>query len=103
MYVQDNVTTYKILLLAVKCDPIVAPKDGTMFGPNCHGHYQATCFFNCNTGFLRYGPPNRSCLKNGKWSGTPVRCDGKIMKIERLIISSKKLFVGKPADRLKRL
>ena len=80
MYVWGNLATYKILVLAVKCRAIFAPKDGTKTGDNCHQHYKATCFFNCNPGFLRYGPPNRSCLKDGKWSGGPVRCDGKITK-----------------------
>jgi hypothetical protein len=66
--------------LAVKCPPIAAPKYGRMFGAKCHGSYQAKCFFECNTGYLHYGPRYRECLSNRKWSGEDVRCDGKVKR-----------------------
>ena len=70
--------------LAVKCPPIAAPKNGHMTGDTCHGSYQAKCFFKCNHGYLRYGPPYRECLSNKQWSGQEVRCDGKISNTNSL-------------------
>ena len=69
---------------AVKCPPLSSPKNGQMSGANCHGSYQAKCFFDCATGYLRYGPPFRECLANKQWSGQQVRCDGKIMPYNKL-------------------
>ena len=50
-----------------------------------HGHismserkFESTANFSCNEGFIIHGSSNRTCLKDGSWSGTETVCRGKL-------------------------
>ncbi|KAM3911684.1 complement factor B-like [Leptodactylus fuscus] len=65
-----------------ECRVVQCPKpvqfEGGEYYPRQHRYFVGDVLeFECYSGFHMYGPHNRTCQANGKWSGIETKCDDK--------------------------
>uniref|UniRef100_A0A8C3I1H3 CUB and Sushi multiple domains 2 n=1 Tax=Chrysemys picta bellii TaxID=8478 RepID=A0A8C3I1H3_CHRPI len=68
----DPMPTCKI----ISCGDLPTPPNGNRIGTLTI--YGATAIFSCNTGYTLVGSRVRECMANGLWSGTEVKCLGRL-------------------------
>ena len=71
-------------LLGLDCGPPPLPGNGHINGACSRGNlYESVCTFSCKGGFKQPGGPGVTkivkCGKDGKWSGVPSDCQGKVL------------------------
>lgn len=70
-------------ILGMDCGLLSPPEHGWMFGSKTtHPHNVS---FTCRTGYRLVGPTQRTCLRNGSWSGYQPKCLGKVTYFKRWI------------------
>jgi len=68
-------------ILGMDCGLLSPPEHGWMFGSKTtHPHNVS---FTCRTGYRLVGPTQRTCLRNGSWSGYQPKCLGKVTYFKR--------------------
>ena len=65
-------TIYFIYYLAVSCGRPELLANGTIVGSSFNSNDVIT--YRCNDGFGLSGPPQRTCLISGEWSGISPKC-----------------------------
>ena len=63
-------------VVVVDCKILSIPVDGNVSMTGTI--FESTARFSCKKGFILRGSSNRTCLKNGLWSGTKTICRGKV-------------------------
>lgn len=69
-------TEYDILVKAIDCGKLLAPRNGSMVGKETT--YPNSLKFSCDEGFILSGSWLRKCQTNGTWSGNETKCQGLI-------------------------
>ncbi|KAL9989269.1 hypothetical protein ACROYT_G003802 [Oculina patagonica] len=65
-------TSGEVLCQGGNCGPLLPPDNGWMFGSQTtHPH---SVIFSCGPGYRLVGPSERTCLRNGSWSGQQPKC-----------------------------
>ena len=71
----------QFFIAALQCSALDNPGNAVKSGYGCTGAssiYGTSCFFSCMMGYHAVGGSlKRTCLQNGKWSGTKLQCEGK--------------------------
>lgn len=65
-------------LLANDCGPLVAPRNGSLFGSKTT--YPNKIIFSCDNGFILIGSSIRQCRASKTWDGVDTLCEGKRKK-----------------------
>jgi len=61
-----------LCILTVSCPELPSPNNGMI---ECTGsHFEDTCTFSCDGGFVISGSESRTCLGNKTWSGVETVC-----------------------------
>jgi len=63
--------------LVVPCQPVTDPKNGVItcsLGDDGVLSYKDTCSYTCKTGYKLTGHDTRTCMSDGRWSGTKPTC-----------------------------
>ena len=64
------------LIIEISCSNLTTPADGSKKGS--WNSFKDIITFSCNNGFTLSGSTFRQCQANGRWTGSPAVCTGKI-------------------------
>lgn len=92
----------QFFIAALQCSALDNPGNAVKSGYGCTGAssiYGTSCLFSCMMGYHAVGGSlKRTCLQNGKWSGTKLQCEGKKGMIPWIEKSHFVYFSGSGAD-----
>lgn len=71
-----------LLFIGEDCGKLLPPENGWMLGSDTS--HPSKVLFKCAPGYSRVGSSQRTCLRNGSWSGQQPRCLRKIYCIPLL-------------------
>ena len=70
--------------LGTDCGQLSPPENGWMSGSKTS--YPHNVSFTCRSGFILVGSSQRTCLRNGTWSGEEPTCLGIVKSKEKTLI-----------------